>query len=190
MGDGTDNYQIKNLLTPSADSDAATKAYVDGLAGGTKIWSPGAITIDGTLVAKDTETTLVSISSLPSDLAVLIGATAVWAGDEAEGTQGIVGVGLSLEADNGLASLRLVPSSGSWVFAAAEDTFTGWSHFGGGNFGYPQAYSRHGVFTTAFPSGAFAAGCEIQMTSTIGHSGGDGFRMYGSLTLYFHYIAS
>lgn len=188
MGDGTDNYQIKNLLTPSADSDAATKAYVDNLAGGTKIWSPGVITIDGTLVARDTETTLVSISDLPSDLAVLIGVTAVWAGDEAEGTQGLVGVGLSGTADNGTASLRLVPSSGSWAFVAAEDTFTSWTY--GPGFDYPPANPRHGVFTTAFPSGAFASGCEIQMTSTIGSSGSDGFRMYGSLALYFHYIAS
>jgi hypothetical protein len=188
MGDGTDNYQIKNLLTPSADSDAATKAYVDGLAGVTKIWSPGAVAISGTFVVNDSTVTLVSISSLPSDLAVLIGVTAVWAGDEAEGTQGLVSVGLGYDVDNGSSILRLVPSSGSWAYVDAEETFASFEKDAGG-WSYPSAYSRHGAFTTALPIGAFATGCEIQITSTIGSSG-DGFRMYGSLTPYFHYIAS
>ena len=31
MGDGTTNFRISNLLTPSADQDAATKGYVDNL---------------------------------------------------------------------------------------------------------------------------------------------------------------
>lgn len=73
MGDGTDNYQIKNLLTPSADSDAATKSYVDGLVGGMKTWSSGAITITDLYCPYDSTTLAATVTGLPSDIGILTG---------------------------------------------------------------------------------------------------------------------
>jgi len=182
MGDGTDNYQIKNLLTPSASTDAVTKQYVDNLAGGTKTWSSGAIAFSNFQIPKDTTTTLTTVTGLPSDIALVTGVFVVADGDPFTGSAGLSG-----SNDHGHAYLKFYPNiTGN---QSSASFFPESSYFA--TFSIPTLSQPPWQYlTTSIPGSQMASGFRLSMYSSIGYSGADGLRLTGSLTIYLTYITS
>ena len=181
MGDGTDNYQIKNLLTPSADSDAATKQYVDGLVGGTKAWSSGATTFSDFEVEHDSTGTLLSGASLPSDIALVTGVYAVFNGGD--GTPFVTVSNLATSsADVGQALLR---------FSVADFyiNFGVLASYDGATFTELSDSRWH--ITQGIPSSKMSSGFSILLNNTIGDgSTDDALHLNGTMTIYLTYITS
>ena len=179
MGDGTTNYQVKNLQTPTADSDAATKSYVDGLVGGMKTWSSGAIAFSNFSVPHDAYTTLTTVTGLPSDIALVTGVfVAVDAWDTGSW-------GLGNSQDNGVAYLRFEPVlTGTQTHTNFTDPCQDFA-----NYTHPTLTEPPFQYiTVSIPGSRMTSGFTLKMYSTIGNSGSDGLRLTGNLTIYLTYI--
>jgi hypothetical protein len=196
MGDGTTNYQVKNLQTPTADSDAATKSYVDGLVGGSmKVWSTGAVTAPTGLV-EDSGVTVVNVAltSMPTDIAVVTGVSVLWVGDESGGwPEGIAGTGLSTltggNNDIGTATLSFRITDGSFADTEAPAYFTEWGSPSW--FPKPSYFPLHGQFTTPpYPISAFGSGFNLHLNNSIGGGSASGIYLAGTFTIYLTYITA